>query len=561
MNDSREKIASRSAEAMLGPNPVVGMRARHVLGEGLKALGLLARQPRLTARTGAHLAARMAEVARGVSALAPAPRDRRFKDEAWENEEAYRRWLQAWLAWTETTHEWVEQQPGLSKYGRMRLEFLVDLLNDAIAPSNFPWQPVAVRKFRETGGASARAGLKNFLTDLRENRGLPSQVDRRQFKPGENLATTEGAVVERNEVMELIQYQPKTEKVHAVPLLVVPPQINKYYVFDLSPEKSLVKGLLEAGFQVFVVSWRNPTKEHADWGLAEYASAIESAVSVACNITKQKRVNMLGACAGGITLAAFVAMRRAVGDERINSVTMLVNVLDTGALGDTALGLFAGPRAVDAAKRLSKRKGVLDGKDMATAFAWLRPNDLIWNYWVNNILLGNPPPAFDVLYWNNDSTRLPARLHAEFLDIYKNNALTEPGELRLHGVPVDLAHVDCDSYLLAGTSDHITPWRACYRSTLLFGGDTTFVLSNSGHIQSILNPPSNKKKSEFWIAPGGEPDPSKWHENAEHVEGSWWPHWYAWLSKRSGRKHEAPATVGNDAYPPMEAAPGRYIFE
>lgn len=561
MNDSREKIAARSAEVMLGPNPIVGMRLRHVLGESVKALGLLARQPHLTARTGVQLAIRMAEVARGQSTLTPAPRDRRFKDEAWEEQEAYRRWLQAWLAWNETTHEWVAQQTGLSKYGRMRLEFLVDLLNDAIAPSNFPWQPVALRTFRETGGASAREGLKNFLTDLRENRGLPSQVDRRQFKPGENLATTEGAVVERNELMELIQYQPRSEKVHAVPLLIVPPQINKYYVFDLSPEKSLIKGLLEAGFQVFAVSWRNPSKEHADWGLAEYASAIESAVSVACNITRQKRVNMLGACAGGITLAAFVAMRRAVGDERVNSVTMLVNVLDTGALSDTALGLFAGPRAVDAAKRRSRRKGVLDGKDMATAFAWLRPNDLIWNYWVNNILLGNPPPAFDVLYWNNDSTRLPARLHAEFLDIYKTNALTQPGQLRLHGVPVDLAHVDCDSYLLAGTTDHITPWRACYRSTLLFGGETTFVLSNSGHIQSILNPPSDKKKAEFWVAPGGEPDPVTWHQKAEHVEGSWWPHWHVWLAKRSGRKRDAPAGPGNAAYPAMEAAPGRYIFE
>ena len=545
---------------MLGPNPIVGFRARDVVREGFRALSLAARQPVLTARTGRHLAGELIKVARGDSNLAPRGRDRRFADESWQSNPAYKAWLQSWLAWTEATHRWVESQDGLGKYGRLRLEFLLDLLNDAIAPSNFPWQPEALKKFRATGGDSGRAGLKNFLHDLRKNGGLPSQVDKRPFKVGENLATSIGGVVARNDVMELIQYQPLTMQVHARPLLIVPPQINKYYVFDLSEQKSLVRGLQEAGFQVFMISWRNPTREHAHWGLAEYASAIESAVSVACNITRQKRVNMLGACAGGITLSAFVAARRAVGDERINSMTLLVNVLDTHALGDTALGLFAGPRAVDAAKRLSQRKGVLDGKDMATAFAWLRPNDLIWNYWVNNFLLGNAPPAFDVLYWNGDSTRLPARLHSEFLDIYKSNALTIGGKLRLQGVPVDLKQVDCDSYILAGTTDHITPWQACYRTTQLLGGHTTFVLSNSGHIQSILNPPGNKK-SEFWHGDGAGPDAQQWQEQAKHQSGSWWPHWYEWLGTRSGRKHPAPENIGNTAYPVIAPAPGTYIFE
>ncbi len=560
MKDSTDKIAARSTEVMLGPNPIVGMRARDVAREGLKALGLAARQPRLTARNARELAGELVKVVQGESDLTPDVRDRRFADESWQSNRAYRTWLQSWLAWRAMTHHWVDAQDDLSKYGRLRLDFLVDLLNDAIAPSNFPWQPAALKKFRETGGESAREGLKNFLHDLRKNRGLPSQVDGRKFKVGENLATTEGAVVARTEVMELIQYQPQTEKVYARPLLIVPPQINKYYVFDLSPEKSLVKGLVEAGYQVFVVSWRNPGRGHADWGLAEYAAAIESAVSVTCNITHQTRVNMLGACAGGITLAAFVAARRAVGDERINSMTLLVNVLDTGALGDTALGLFAGPRAVEAAKKVSRRKGVLEGRDMAAAFAWLRPNDLIWNYWVNNVLLGNAPPAFDVLYWNCDNTRLPARLHEEFLDIYKTNALTQRGQLRLQGVPVDLAQVNCDSYILGGTTDHITPWQACYRSTQLLGGDTTFVLSNSGHIQSILNPPGGKK-AEFWHGPGDHKDPSQWQAQAQHQDGSWWPHWYAWLGKRSGRKHAAPLELGNEAYPMLLKAPGTYVFD
>ncbi len=559
MSQQQDKLAARSAEVILGPNPIVGLRARDVLREGLNAVRLAALQPRLTARTASHLARDLIKVARNQSELAPAPQDRRFADKAWQEDRRYHAWLQAYLAWAGSVQGWVAAQEQLGKFGRARLEFVAQLLNDAIAPSNFPWQPAALRKFRETKGESARAGFKNFLRDLRENRGLPAQVDKSRFKLGENLATTEGAVVDRSEVMELLQYRPRGAQVQAVPLLVVPPQINKFYVFDLSPEKSLLAALLEAGFQVFVVSWRNPTREHANWGLAEYAAGIERAVSVACNLSGQPKINVLGACAGGITLAAFVAARGAVGDTRVSSMTLLVNVLDTSALGDTPLGLFGSPAAVEAAKRFSRSKGVLDGKDMASAFAWLRPNDLIWNYWVNNVLLGNPPPAFDVLYWNNDSTRLPARLHGEFLDIYKTNALTEAGKLRLHGVPVDLGKVRCDSYLLAGTTDHITPWQACYRSTQLFGGNNTFVLSNSGHIQSILNPPGNKK-AEFWTDGEHRPTPEEWRKTARHHGGSWWPHWFEWLRQRSGEQVDAPAELGNADYPVLAKAPGEYVL-
>ena len=553
-----DKPDSRVADVILGPNPIVGFRATDVVRETARAVGIALRQPRLTGIAAKDIANEWIKVLKDDSDLSPAQRDTRFADPEWMDNKAYRQWLQAYLAWVDGINHWVDEQSEISPFAQNRLKFLAGLINDAIAPSNFPWQPVAFRKMKETRGASARAGLRNFLKDLRENRGLPAQVDTSRFKRGDNVANTPGAVVARTEVFELIQYNATQEKAHAIPLLIVPPQINKYYVFDLSPEKSVVRGLLDAGFQVFVVSWRNPGPEHAHWGLSEYSAGIELAVSVACNITGQKKVNLFGACAGGITLASFAAARLAVGDTRINSMSLLVNVLDTGALGDSSLGLFASPRALKAAKSLSKRKGVLDGKEMATAFAWLRPNDLIWNYWVNNILLGNSPPAFDVLYWNGDSTRLPARLHAEFLDIYKNNALTQPGALRLQGVPVDLTKISCDNYIVAGTTDHITPWKACYRSTQLLGGDSTFVLSNSGHIQSILNPPG-KKKAEFWA--GGETvaDADEWRAAAEHVDGSWWPHWHAWLGKRSGRKKAVGNSVGNDAYPAIEAAPGTYI--
>jgi polyhydroxyalkanoate synthase len=341
-------------------------------------------------------------------------------------------------------------------------------------------------------------------------------------------------------------------------VLIVPPQINKYYIFDLAPEKSVVRGLLEAGFQTFVISWRNPTAEQKDWGLAEYTAGVDMAVSAVCALTGHNKINLAGACAGGITLSSYVAVRAAAGDTRVNSLTLLVNVLDQSGAEETTLGLFATPAAIEAAKRYSARKGVLDGKDLSTAFAWLRPNDLVWSYWVNNVLLGNKPPAFDVLYWNNDSTRLPARLHGEFLDVYKTNALTKAGTLRLHGVPVDLGKVRCDSYLIAGSTDHITPWKACYRSTQLFRGNNTFVLSNSGHIQSILSPPGNKK-AEFWSGGKAGADADAWLKSAQRESGSWWPHWHAWLAERSGAELPAPAQPGSADYPELCPAPGTYV--
>jgi len=553
-----ESIAAHSAEVILGPNPFVGFRSRDVAREMLRAAKLALAQPQLTARTTVRLGRELMRVMRDESTLAPAPKDRRFADAGWREDARYRKWLQSWLALEKTVEQWLQEQE-LAAHSRARLQFMSALVTDALAPSNFPWQPEAVKRFRESGGHSALEGVKNLLRDVRENRGLPAQVDKSQFCVGENLANTPGAVVLKTELIELIQYRPTTAQVHELPVLIVPPQINKYYVFDLAPEKSVVHGLLEQGLQVFVISWRNPGPEHRDWGLAEYAAAIDMAVSAICNLGQVSRLNLVGACAGGMTLASYVAARAAAGDARVQSLTLMVNVLDVSAVGETPMGLFATPRAIDAAKRYSQAKGVLDGKDMSTAFAWLRPNDLVWNYWINNVLLGNKPPAFDVLYWNNDSTRLPARLHAEFLDIYSGNALARPGALRLHGVPVDLGRVTCDSYLVAGTTDHITPWKACYRSTQLFGGHKTFVLSNSGHIQSILNPPGNRK-AEFWSGDNPGPDAEAWLTSAERQAGSWWLHWHAWLKQRGGALRAAPVRPGSADYPVLGEAPGHYVL-
>lgn len=558
MSLQSEKIASVSSEALLGPNPFIGFGARDVSREIIRAAKLAGMQPALTMRAVTGLLKEFLAIRRGDSTLKPHPRDRRFADSAWQDDARYRAWLQSFLAFEKAVENWLDGQD-LAPHSRARFEFMVSLILDALAPSNFPLQPLAVRKFKESGGHSALEGASNLLRDLRQNGGLPAQVDKTQFEVGKNLANTPGQIVLQTEVFELIQYQPQSAKVREVPVLFVPPQINKYYVFDLSPEKSVVKALLEAGLQVFMISWRNPGVEHAQWGLAEYGAAIDQAISAICDLTASARVNMAGACAGGITLAAYVAARCAARDQRIGSLTLVVSVLDTGTLGETPLGLFATDRAIREAKKKSAKKGVLDGKAMAAAFSWLRPNDLIWNYWVNNVLLGNKPPSFDLLYWNNDNTRLPARLHAEFLEIMQTRSIVQPGKLRMLGVPVDLGRITCDTYVLGGTTDHITPWKACYRNTQLFKGDRTFVLSNAGHMQSILNPPGNKK-SEFWTGGTLGPDASQWREGAEHHKGSWWPHWHAWLHERSGNLKTAPDTVGSETYPPIQAAPGTYVL-
>jgi polyhydroxyalkanoate synthase len=559
MTDSTERLAAHSADAILGPNPIVGFRARDVFREGMRTLRVAAAQPYLTARTVSHFAQEMRKVLTNASKLEPSPRDRRFSDAAWKSDPRYRHWLQSWLALEKSLAEWVEGQD-LKPHSRARLEFMLSLLTDAVAPSNFPWQPEAVRRFRDSGGLSAFEGLRNLARDLRENKGLPAQVDKRSFKVGGNLATTAGDVVLQTEVMELIQYRPTTAQVHEIPVLIVPPQINKFYIFDLTSEKSVVRGLLDAGMQVFIVSWRNPTAACADWGLAEYAAAIDMSIATICQLAHSSRVNLMGACAGGITLAAYVAARAAARDLRVNTLTLLVSVLDVGELGETPLGLFATPSAIEAARKKSAKAGVLDGRAMAAAFAWLRPNDLIWNYWINNVLLGNAPPAFDILYWNNDYTRLPAQLHSEFMDVFSNNSLSQNGVMRLHGVPVDLRKITCDSYVLGGTTDHITPWKACYRNTQLFGGNRSFVLANAGHMQSILSPPGSKK-AEFWTGGTLADTADAWRASAEHHGGSWWPHWHSWLHERSGALRAAPASSGNEDYPVLYNAPGRYVYE
>jgi polyhydroxyalkanoate synthase len=334
--------------------------------------------------------------------------------------------------------------------------------------------------------------------------------------------------------------------------------VNKFYVMDLSANKSMIRYLVANGFQVFTMSWRDPTAEHRDWGFETYDLAMMEAIDAVRSITGSEDVNVAGACLGGMTLATLLGHLAARGDRRINAVTFLVTVLDSNI--ESTMGLFATKETIAAAKQASRLKGVIEGQEMARAFAWLRPNDLIWNYWVNNYLIGNEPTAFDVLYWNNDSTRLPARLHGELLDLFEANAFAHPGSIKVLDTPVDLTRVKQDSYIVAGITDHITPWQGCYGTTQLLGGKARFILSNSGHIQALLNPPGNPKASYF-LNDRYPADPEKWLAGSHKQAGSWWEDWAQWVGQRAGDQRPAPRSLGNDDYEPGVAAPGTYVFE
>ncbi|MCK3839170.1 MULTISPECIES: class II poly(R)-hydroxyalkanoic acid synthase [Pseudomonas] len=537
-------------------NAITGLRGRDLLStlRTVAAHGL--RNPVHTARHALALGGQLGRVLLGETVHEPNPRDNRFSDPTWKLNPLYRRSLQAYLSWQKQTRQWIDDST-LSDDDRARAQFAFALLNDAVSPSNTLLNPLAIKELLNSGGNSVVRGVSNLFEDLLHNNGLPRQVSKHAFEVGKTVATTPGSVVFRNELLELIQYKPMSEKQYAKPLLVVPPQINKYYIFDLSPANSFVQYALKNGLQTFMISWRNPDVRHREWGLSTYVAALEEALNVCRAITGAREVNLMGACAGGLTIAALQGHLQAKRQlRRISSASYLVSLLDSQI--DSPATLFADEQTLEAAKRRSYQEGVLDGRDMAKVFAWMRPNDLIWNYWINNYLLGKEPPAFDILYWNNDNTRLPAALHGDLLDFFKHNPLSHPGGLEVCGTPIDLRKVTVDSFSVAGINDHITPWDAVYRSTQLLGGERRFVLSNSGHIQSILNPPGNPKANYVENLKLSS-DPRAWYYDARHVEGSWWPQWLEWVQQRSGVQRETLTALGNQNYPPMEAAPGTYV--
>ncbi len=554
-------LARSAAETTLALNPIVGLRGEDLAAAGFNLMRSMAGRPDLLAKQWMGFASAFADIVLQRSELAPDPKDRRFADPGWGENIAAKGAMQAWHAWAKAVNETVEQLD-LPDRDAARARLVSSIFVDAMAPSNNPMlNPAALRKLYETKGASALSGLQNLVEDVVKNGGLPASVDRSKFAVGGNLATTPGAVVFRNEVIELIHYTATTPEVRRTPLVIVPPQINKYYAVDLAPSKSMVRFLLSQGFQPFCISWRNPTAKQRDWTLQTYVEALDEAVEASREITGADAVNMMGSCSGGITLSSYAGWLAAKGEgEKIGALILAVCVLDTEAQTESDMAALVTPETVIAAKRMSEMRGVLDGQELAKMFAWMRPNDLIWNYWVNNYLLGEAPPAFDVLFWNADTTRLPAGLHHDFLDLIFTNPFVNPGAMSIGGHAIDMTKVRRETYVIAGTTDHITPWKAVYGTARLFGPETTFILSNSGHLQSLLNPPGNPKA---WYVKGkaGAADPEAWLETGEKKAGSWWEDWAAFLGERSGETIPAPKAQGSKAHPVIGPAPGTYVFE
>jgi poly[(R)-3-hydroxyalkanoate] polymerase subunit PhaC len=555
--NGQSSLADQATEGMLGPNPFIGLQPQDILAS-LQAIGEQAVQhPTLVLEQEAALVRDLISVLAGKSELAPRQGDKRFGDDAWKDNTLYRMTLQGYLAWTNALQGFVDRS-ALDARSKERARYTLSLVTDALSPTNMLLgNPAALRKTWETRGANLVEGLKNLLSDFTDNGGMPSQVDKKAFSVGKNLALSPGMVVFRNPVLELIQYAPATETVYGRPHLIVPPEINKFYVFDLSPGKSIVQYMVGHGAQMFAVSWRNPTAEHREWGMDAYVIALKEAMDAVRDITGSPDVIIHAACSGAMTAAALAGHLAARGDASIHAMTLMVAVL--GQVEGT-LGLFVTDETAAAAKVASKIKGILDGTEMNRVFAWLRPNDLVWNYWVNNYLMGNPPPVFDILYWSNDSTRLPAAFHGELVDMFTKNLFMKPGALKVLGTPIDLSKVICDKFFVAGTTDHITPWKGVYDSARAFGGRNDFILSSSGHIQSLINLPTNTK-AKFFLNPKLVPSPDDWLKQATPKSGSWWDHWRAWTGERSGDMHPAPKSPGSERYKPMEKAPGTYVLE
>jgi poly[(R)-3-hydroxyalkanoate] polymerase subunit PhaC len=566
MSTHTDTMEAAAADAVTAPLDLLltdaalgALRRVNPGGSGLRLAAALAARPRLVARQGRQLLAEMARITAGTSEVRPSQRDRRFKDPGWEGNPLLRRVLQAYLTAAQTA-EGVVAAADLNWADAERVGFALTNLLDALAPSNSPvLNPAAVKAAIDTGGGSTLAGLRHFISDMAAPPRVPSMVEPDAFEVGADLAVTPGAVVLRTPVFELIQYRPAAPTVRQVPLLIVPPTINKFYVIDLAPGRSLAEYLVGRGQQVFMISWRNPDARHAAWDFNTYGQSILDAMDAVSRITRSERTALMGVCSGGI-LAAMVAAHLAHSgkQDQIAALTLMVTVLDEARAG--LASAVIDERSARLAAAASRTRGYLDGRSLAEVFAWLRPNDLIWSYWVNNYLLGRRPPPFDILFWNADTTRMTAALHRDFLQLGLTNGLTRPGGMTMLGSPVDLSLVDRDSYLVAGITDHICPWQSCYRSTQLLGGSKRFVLSTSGHIAAMVNPPGNEK-ARYQVAKDCPEDPQEWLRHAESYRGSWWPDYAAWLAEHCGEDSAAPDELGGGGLAPLGDAPGTYVYD
>ena len=552
------EAANDAAEQILGANPLLGIDREELLAAGRRLLRLMTVNPQVLIEENLAFARELVEIAFGRSKVLPDARDRRFSHDVWQKSGYYKRLMQGFVAWRDMLNRVLDRAETTTE-DRERARFVLQLFTETFAPTNsLLGNPGALQRISETRGKSLLYGLQNFIDDLTNNFGMPRQVDERKFQVGRNLATTPGAVVYRDEVLELIQYQAQTRTVQQRPLLIVPPQINKYYATDLATGRSFAEFAVQQGIQTFCISWRNPTAAQRDWNMETYLTACKQAIAVAREITGADRVNAMAACAGGFTLATLLGHLAARAEDTVESATLLVTVLDTEA--PTLLGQFASRSGVAATIEKTRRRGVLEGSEMARVFAWLRPNDLVWLFVANNWVMGNRPPAFDILYWNCDTTRLPAEFHADLLRMFLDNPLKVPGSISPLGTPIDMSRMKVPAYVVAGITDHITPWQACYQSKNILRGRIDFVLSSSGHIQSIVNPPTNPK-ARYFLNDSLPESAEDWLAGAREQAGSWWTHWAGWYRGHGGGEVPAPATPGSERHPAGDPAPGRYVHQ
>ena len=486
--------------------------------------------------------------------------DRRFKDDAWRENEVFDFIRQSYLLSARFFTNMVQTTEGLEPKTAQKVDFYTRQFVDAMSPSNFLLtNPEVLRRTAETGGENLLKGLSNLLADLERGKGQLRirMTDETKFKVGENIAVTPGKVVFRNDLMELIQYQPTTEKVLKRPLLIIPPWINKFYILDLRPKNSFIRWAVEQGHTVFVVSWVNPDEKLAEKGFDDYMrEGPYAAFDAMEQATGERAFNVIGYCLGGTLLSCTLAHMAARKDTRVKSATFLTTMLDFAEAGE--LGVFIDEEQLHALEEKMSKRGFLEGSEMATTFNMLRANDLIWSFVVSNYLMGQEPFPFDLLYWNDDSTRMPARMHSFYLRrMYQQNDLVKPGGVELDGVALDLKKIKVPSYMLSTREDHIAPWKSTYRATQIFSGPVRFVLAASGHIAGVVNPPESGKYSH-WVQDELPPEPDAWFKGATELAGSWWPDWQRWIVAQD--KAMVPARIpGAGALKPLADAPGTYV--
>lgn len=489
------------------------------------------------------------------------PEDTRFADPIWDEVPFWDSLKEWYLLNTRWLQDALYQTPGLGEQEHSRSAFWLRQWLNAIAPTNFLLtNPVAMAKVLATNGESLIDGFRNFAEDVKN--GDISMTDLNAFTVGENLATTPGSVVHRGKLLEVIHYEATTPTVHKIPLVIISPWINKYYILDMNPQKSLVKYLVDQGYSVFITSWKNPDGSMRNVGFDDYlADGVGRIIDVAKEISGADKVNLVGYCIGGTLVSTYLAWANRQDPDQVpvNSATLLTTLTDFSRPGD--IEVFLDEEGLAFIERRMTEKGYLDGKDMAASFRMLRPNSLIWNYWVGNYLLGETPMAFDVLYWNMDTTRLPEKMHRFYLrELYCKNKLVEPDVLKVAGQPINLAKITQPLYMVSTEEDHIAPWKQTFSLVHRTGGPVKFTLSSSGHIIGIVNPPGPKSKRSYWQGnplPGEAPE--DWQARQTNVAGSWWPNWAEWLREYSGP--QVKPKLSSRAHPSQGSAPGKYVLE